>query len=481
MLPEKIAFVDIETTGLSSPYDRIIEIGIVRVEENNIVQTYHSLINPQTHLPKEITAMTGITQAELENAPTFRAIKTDVLEAVIDCVFVAHNVRFDYGFIKHEFKRENISFSSRHFCSVKLSRLLYPTQRRHNLDALIERFGIDCKNRHRALDDAKVLFDFYQQLQTLFPVEKLSQAIALCMKKPSTPVKLHESFLKNLPEKPGVYIFYDGQNMPLYVGKSKNIKNRVLDHFSSDISSPTEMNISQQIERIETITTAGELGALFLESQLIKKLLPIYNKKSRIKRELIALKGKINTDGYLECILEPITSINPQELEGFLGFFKSRKQANAHLAELAKRHGLCEKLVGLESASRRDKTACFAYRLDRCKGACIRKENPLIYNAKCAGAFVATKIHPWPFSGPISIEEKEFYGRSEYFILDNWCLIGHVVVDADGNKKSNIDENVTFDLDLYHILKGYLKNPRSLKQIKQITMLSPQAEGLLEQ
>ena len=112
MLPNNIAFVDIETTGLRSPYDRIIEIGIIRVEENKIVQTYHSLINPETILPPEITRITNITDSELQNAPTFRSIKTDILEALIDCTFVAHNVRFDYGFLKNEFKRENISFSS---------------------------------------------------------------------------------------------------------------------------------------------------------------------------------------------------------------------------------------------------------------------------------------------------------------------------------------------------------------------------------
>src|SRR4051794_18306176 len=116
MLPTRLAFVDIETTGGRSFYDRIIEIGIIRVEDNEVVQTYHSLINPETHLPPEIEILTGITQKDLENAPTFRQIKTDILESLIDCVFVAHNVRFDYGFLKNEFSREEITFSAKHFC-----------------------------------------------------------------------------------------------------------------------------------------------------------------------------------------------------------------------------------------------------------------------------------------------------------------------------------------------------------------------------
>ena len=163
MLPNKISFVDIETTGGSAFYDRIIEIGILRVENNELISTFHSLINPQTHLPREIELLTGITSANLEYAPTFNSLKTDILDILEGTVFVAHNVRFDYGFLKREFQRENISFSTKHFCTVRLSRLLYPQFRHHNLDSIIERFNFQCANRHRALDDAKILFDFYKK------------------------------------------------------------------------------------------------------------------------------------------------------------------------------------------------------------------------------------------------------------------------------------------------------------------------------
>src|SRR5438445_552997 len=154
MLPAKIAFVDIETTGARSFYDRIIEIGILRVENNELVRTFHSLLNPQAYVPKEIELLTGIRAEDVETAPTFRQVKDQILEALEDCIFVAHNVRFDYGFLRNEFKREEISFSAKHFCTVRLSRLLYPRYKKHNLDSLIERLQIPCENRHRALDDA---------------------------------------------------------------------------------------------------------------------------------------------------------------------------------------------------------------------------------------------------------------------------------------------------------------------------------------
>ena len=465
MLPDKLAFVDIETTGLRSSYDRIIEIGILRVENNKLVKTFHSLFNPQTHLPAEITKLTGITGAELENAPTFRSMKDEILETLSDCVFVAHNVRFDYSFLMNELKRENITFTSKHFCTVRLSRLLYPSMKRHNLDALIEMLQITCENRHRALDDARVLFEFYQKVQTDFEPEQLAAMIKKTMRKPSLPLNLPQTDLDALPIKPGVYMFYGEDGAPLYIGKSVNIRNRVLSHFSADIHSPTEMKIAQQIKSIETITTAGELGALFLESKLIKERLPLYNKMSRIKHELIAIKAKINAKGYYEVLFEPIKAINVDELSSFYGFCKSKKQAKEYLATITKEFGLCEKLMGLEKTS----TACFAYRLDRCHGACVGKEKAAIYNLKFETAFASLKIKTWPFSSPILIEESEFETRKEYFLVDRWCFLGSVTVDTEGNQKTELTNVMTFDLDIYKILKQYLRKPENKKKIKQIT------------
>jgi len=480
MLPNKIAFVDIETTGMRSSHDRIIEIGILRVENNQLVNTFQSLINPQAYLPKEITGLTGITAKELENAPTFRSIKDEVREILEDCTFVAHNVRFDYGFIKNEFLRENFTYSAKHFCTVRLSRLLFPQWQRHNLDALIQNCNIECQSRHRAFDDAQVLFHFYNHLQKTLSPEELEQALAKTLKKPSLPIKLPPEELDKLPDRPGVYIFYGADDrkdqefaktkfqtknlIPLYVGKSVNIRNRVLSHFSSDIASATEMKISQQIESIETITTAGELGALFLESQMIKELLPIYNKISRVKHELIALKSKMNEHKYLECYIEPITTITPNDLPHFLGFSRSRRQAKAMLADLAKNFTLCEKLLGLENT----KAACFAHRLKRCNGACVNLEKPEIYNLRFITAFSDLKILPWPFAGAIAINESEVSGKTEYFIIDNWCYIGKVTVDSEGNMKDTISKHVAFDLDMYKILKQYIKNPANRKKISNL-------------
>lgn len=464
MLPTKLAFVDIETTGMRSAYDRIIEIGILRVEDNKLVKTFQTLINPQAYLPREITGLTGIRAEDLENAPTFRNVKDEILETLDGCTFVAHNVRFDYAFLKHELLRENFTYNAKHFCTVRLSRLLFPHWPRHNLDAVIQECNISCTNRHRAFDDARVLFDFYTHLRNTLSTEQLEAALAKTLKKPSLPIKLPIEDLDKLPDRPGVYIFYGQNGAPLYVGKSINIKNRVLSHFASDIASPIEMKISQTIESIETIPTAGELGALFLESQMIKEMLPLYNKRSRIKHELIALRCRENKEGYQECFLEPISIITPDILQNFHGFFRSRKQAKAFLTDIAKNFSLCEKLLGLENT----KAECFAHRLNRCKGACVAAENAIMYNARLTVALAQVRVLAWPFAGAITIQEDGIDGKSEYFMIDNWCYIGNVTVDSEGNFKDNVVKSVTFDLDMYKILRQYMKNPKNLKRIKSM-------------
>ncbi|PIZ64583.1 hypothetical protein CO051_01130 [Candidatus Roizmanbacteria bacterium CG_4_9_14_0_2_um_filter_39_13] len=140
------SFVDIETTGTSTRHDRIIEIGILRVENDKIVKKYNQLINPETHVSPFITQITGIIPDDLEDAPTFEIVKDEVYELLRDSIFVAHNVRFDHGFLKNEFKRFDMQFSMKQLCTVRLSRTLFPEHRHHNLDAIIERFNITCTN-----------------------------------------------------------------------------------------------------------------------------------------------------------------------------------------------------------------------------------------------------------------------------------------------------------------------------------------------
>ncbi len=460
----KLAFIDVETTGSSPVYDRIIEVGIIRVEDNKVVETYQSLINPEMYLNPFITQITGITSEELEDAPSFSQVKDDIYTLLDGCTFVAHNARFDYGFVKNELRRYNMPFQAKTMCTVKLSRQLFPQYKKHSLDSLIERFHFKCEKRHRALDDAKVMWEFFQLVQNKFPGEKIQAAIDRVMKKTYLPSALPQNTLEEIPETPGVYIFYSEEGSPLYVGKSINMRERVQSHFSTDLTSGRKLNMCQQIKSIKTIPTIGELGALLLESSLIKKLYPLYNRQLRVSSKLVAVQKNEDSNGYMRVNLSTVAKIAPSDLTSLLTISKSKRQAKEFLTYLAKEHSLCAKLLGLEKTV----GACFYHKLGICSGACIGRESVAKYNLRCLEAFGETVIRPWPFKGPIMIQERDEVAQvSEGFVVDNWCYLGKVRWEDDALEKELSNEH-TFDFDTYKILNRFIKHPSYSKRIKQI-------------
>ncbi len=459
----KFSFVDIETTGAHARHDRIIEIGILRVEDNKLVKTYQKLINPETYLNPFISQMTGITEQDLERAPTFEEVKEEILEILDDTIFVAHNVRFDYGFLRNEFKRYGIGFSSKQMCTVKLSRTLFPQYTKHSLDSLVERFQFQMQNRHRAYDDAKVLWDFYQKVQTLFPLETVDTVVQEIMKKPSLPHHISQTIIDELPDGPGVYIFYGENDIPLYVGKSVSIRDRVLSHFQNDQNSSKELKISQQVKRIETIPTVGEFGALIKEAELIKTMQPLYNAQLRRTQKIVILKKRELSNRFYSLEIDQVKYISPEDLQSMLGIFPTKKKAKEYIAKKAEEFQLCEKLLGIEKCS----GACFGHKLEKCKGACIEKEHFLSYNMRFIQAFSDKKIKSWPFEGAIKITEYDpIEQRSEEFIADRWCLTSH-------NK-----EELFFDYDTYRILVRYIFNQRNQSRISPFHVHSNRIQSL---
>lgn len=458
MVPQKLSFVDVETTGISAIHGRIIEIGIVRVEEGRIVKELSTLINPERNIDPFISDLTGITQSDLLNAPVFYEVKDEIEEILKDTIFVAHNVRFDYSFLRNEFKRNGSSFNSKYFCTVKLARLLFPGNERYGLDALIEKFNIKCKNRHRAFDDAKAIHDFYNISQKIIDEKKFEEAIDIVLKKPTIPANISIDELENLPEAPGVYIFYGENNSILYVGKSINIKERIFSHFSNDHGSLTDQKISQQLVRIETISTAGELGALLLESTLIKKHQPILNRLLRQSKKMQILLKNVDEKGFNGVKLFELSEIDVDQVGQILGVFKTKKQANDFLYKVAKEYKLCPKLLGLEKG----KGYCFNYHLKKCLGACNNEELNLKYNIRFDEGLYSRKIRPWRFDSPILIKEEG--ETNEAHIIDKWCYLGSIKNEYD--EIEGIKKEYRFDYDTYKILSRYIMNPKNMKKIK---------------
>src|SRR5689334_13941120 len=218
MFNERIVFLDLETTGGSLAHDRIIEIGLVDVESGKLVDEWSTLINPQRPIPMGVQVLTGITDEMVSSAPTFEQVASSLAERLQGKILAAHNARFDYGFLKEEFRRAGQRYAASVLCTVKLSRRLFPVHKRHNLDALIVRHAIFCIDRHRALGDARVLWQLAQLWRRDLEESVIADACRRLLRRPVPPPGLTEDVLDQLPEAPGVYTFYGADNMPLYVG-----------------------------------------------------------------------------------------------------------------------------------------------------------------------------------------------------------------------------------------------------------------------
>lgn len=242
----------------------------------------------------------------------------------------------------------------------------------------------------------------------------------------------------SFPETPGVYLFYGAEDLLLYVGKSNSLRSRIRAHFTAR----DERKMCRKIKRIEVRETAGELGALLLESRLIKELRPYHNVAAKRRRRIILAKRARNPGGYTTVILEPVDRIDPDNISNILGLFKHSTQAKEFLAVIARSHRLCPKLLHLEQA----RTYCFSHHLGRCDGACMGEEDPESYNRRVEEAFDERRIKAWPYEGRVVIEEHcEMNGLREKFVIDNWCLVG-----------GSAEAEHRFDYDSYKILYAYL-------------------------
>ena len=445
MLAPAVAFVDLETTGMAPGEDRVADVAIVRVD-GDAVSEWSTLVDPQCSIPAAIQALTGITNAMVAGAPTFERIADEVAERIAGCMLVAHNARFDYGFLKHEFARLGRSFTARVLCTVKLSRRLYPDAGPHHLDALIARHGLAADDRHRALGDARILRSFVAALYREKPAEEIELAVRRILKTPSLPPQLAPDALDALPEAPGVYRFYGLNALPLYVGKSVNLRERVAAHFSVDYRSANDQRLSAEITRIEFEPSAGELGALLRESQLVKSLLPAYNQRLRKRNDMVALHvtEEPRAPAYVRA-----DGIDPRALDDLYGPFASRRHARETLRDVAREAALCWTVLGLE----RRQGPCFARQLGRCAGACIGAETPKAHHGRLREALARLALRRWPYPGIVGVQESSLLAaRSEVHVFRDWCWLGTARDEAELAAMLETPPRVEFDLDIYRLL-----------------------------
>ncbi len=441
--------LDLETTGATPTQDRITEIGLIRYENGIEVGRWNTLINPEVSISPFIQRLTGITQSMVKTAPTFFEVWETLLDWLDNAVLCAHHVRFDYGFLKNEFKRIGITFQKKLLCTVKLSRKLYPQHKGHGLDAIIERFKLVCENRHRAMGDTEMMAAFIAAAFNELGENAVQEAALALLKQQAIPANLDQFEINAIPDTFGVYLFH-GESALLYVGKSVTLRTRVLSHFQGDHSSAKEMRIAQEIKRIEYRVTSGELGALLLESHLIKEYQPIHNRQLRRERQLCAWQVSDNPAARPLVTLIYESDIDWTTLENVFGTFKTKRQALDILNKLADEHGLCDKALGLEKGS----GVCFSHQLKHCKGLSADKESAESHRLRLLIALSGYKLLAWPFNGRIGIREHNLDNdMTEVHVFDQWCHLGTA---RDHQEFDEIATHPHFDRDTYRYLLKFL-------------------------
>lgn len=368
------AIIDIETTGGTPLEDKVIEIAIVLHDGEKILDSYSTLVNPERPIPWQITQLTGIDSRMVKDAPRFYEVAKKIVEFTADAIFVAHNVRFDYNFLRSEFHRLGYKYHRKQLCTVRLSRKLLPGQASYSLGRLCKGLGIEVNGRHRALGDAMATAQLLDMMLRQNDHREVFNNIEAEMNHSKLPPKLDADVLESLPTKPGVYYFRDEYGNLLYIGKSNHIRKRVMTHFNFNPKDTKAVEFKNSIAAIDTEVTGTDLIAQLLESAEIKKHSPPYNVS--LKRNVFpyGIYLKENEQGYV-CL--QLHQVNPKHGDP-LTVMPNMRSAKGTLFHWVETLNLCAKLSGLD----KNKGACFNYHIGKCDGACVGEVEVDVYNQR---------------------------------------------------------------------------------------------------
>ncbi len=367
------AIVDIETTGNYTNRSKITEIAILVFDGTRIVDSFHSLINPESSIPPYIVSLTGITNKMVENAPRFYEVAKEIFTLLEGKIFVAHNVNFDYNFVRQEFKSLGGDFQARKLCTVRLARKILPGLSSYGLGNLARHLDIFINGRHRAHGDAEATVKIFAHLLAHDKEDHIGKALKRNSPEGSLPPNLPKSQFLRLPEKTGVYYFFDQKGKVIYVGKAKNIKNRVKGHFSTGSDTSQKQNLFRNIHGIDYEVCGNELIALLFETYEIQRLWPAFNRAHKRLSWNYGVYQYEDRNGYKRLSVSKINRHGDP-----LIVFRSLMDARNFVKRKVDEYELCQKLCGLQKSPH----SCFDYQIKQCNGACIGKEKPGVYNKR---------------------------------------------------------------------------------------------------
>ncbi|WP_242119012.1 exonuclease domain-containing protein [Aestuariivivens sediminicola] len=450
------AIIDIETTGGKYNEEGITEIAIYKYDGHTIVDQFISLINPEREIQPFVINLTGINSQMLRHAPKFYEVAKRIVEITSECVVVAHNAKFDYRILCTEFSRLGFEYERQTLCTVELAKHLIPGQPTYSLGKLVRSLGIPVSDRHRAAGDAQATVKLFKMLMDKdTSKEVIRNKIRLDPKYQLEPK--HIDIIADLPSVTGVYYIHKSDGEIIYIGKSKNIKKRINQHFTS--TSHKSKKIQQLVSTVTYETTGSELVALLKESEEIKRIKPIFNRALRRTIFTHALYSFRDQNDYLNLKIDiadgrkhPITT------------FSNRQSGKSFMTRAVEEYQLCQKLAGLYKT----KSSCFNYDIKTCNGACVQEEDPEVYNKRVAALI---EKNSYTNKNMVIIDAGRDIDERSAILIKNGVFkgLGFFNLNYQINHIEVLESIITpmqNNRDTQHIIQSYLRKNKRLKVVE---------------
>lgn len=451
------AILDIETTGGQFNEEGITEIAIYKYDGHEITDQFISLVNPERPIQPYVAKLTGINNAMLRSAPKFYEVAKRIIEITEGCIIVAHNSQFDYRVIRTEFDRLGYNYEKQTLCTVELSKKLLPEQKSHSLGKLVRALGIPMTDRHRASGDALATVQLFKLLMAKDAEKEIFKSHVKDESRKGILPKLR-NLLTEIPEVTGVYYIHRQNGDVIYIGKSKNIKKRLHQHFTG--TTRKCIRLQNETYTISYEETGSELIALLKESHEIKANKPRYNvaqTKSIFPYSVYAAMGE---NGYM-CLRLQKTDGRKREVVSFISLHEGK---NA-MFNIAKKYNLCNKLNKMESTARK---SCFNYEMELCGGACMGDETPEIYNARVA-EFI--KNNSFDNQNMIVIDKGRTLEERSAVLIENGVYAGYAFYNLNYQvTKIDILKNILIPMqsskDIKSIIRNYIRKNKAIKILR---------------
>ncbi len=450
----EFAIIDIETSGGKPKDSKIIEIAIVIHNGTEIIDQFQTLINPEKKIDWYVSKLTGISNQDVEKAPKFYEVAKQIHELINKRVFVAHNIGFDYPIVRNEFKSLGLDIRLPHLCTIQTARILIPGLDSYGLKNLSAYLDISLTSHHRAMADTMATAEIFEHL-----FQKDKNGLNTFIKHDINPKilnpKLNLNDFDDIPNKTGVYFFYDDKGELIYIGKSIHIKKRIEQHLKND-KTEKAIKMRSEIAKIQYKLTGSELVSLLKESELIKLHQPKYNRAQRANQFNFGLYSFVDGRGYINLTIKK-TNLTERPIHTFT----TSSSAKSNLELWVDEFQLCHKLSGLYTSN----SGCFNHSIEKCNGACVGKEEVEEYNAR-----VNTLIDKLNFKRKsfLILDKGKVKSEASFVYIENGEYIGYGFAPGFILKKN------------YKNFHKYLKKQKSNRDFKSIINLQLSKNEKLE-